>query len=907
MTTKLQPTGFGYGSLTSATIVDSFNFTLNTPTVENFSFTSNGSISNTGWAYRITIYDSASQLVGENFSWANTTFSQGGYYYAPNFNLGLSAGTYTVNIQAYSAGAYSGGLGVYDIYLSQTTNSIQNYSLSQNHTQANATQLTAGTYMYGQLDYTSAVDYYKVTLNSQGGEFYFGAPNNNNGTSYKVTLLDSSGSQIYSNTTTTSLDLVNASLAAGTYYASITGNTGYNGNNYSLLVNQFTNTVTPAVASVITTPGHTVNISSLFNLNSSGTHPLYLDLTMTDRNEYPHDQTPIFGDFQANGVVAPVYHKSVLSYFTLTYQYIDESAILFTYQSSSGRYYNQTYGYFDQVKFVTGSLNYENAEISVFSSNNLNFLQEIDPNTANGSSLYDTQFLADAAAKNSFLQYNGSVSIENNASVSAAFLNHATPFGIVSAAQTYVGQIWDNNGCWVLVSDIASQAGSSIPATSLQLYSTPAANGEWIPVYFGGSQSNPTVSAAESILRPGDVVTVAWGGNRGGHIFTVVSGYGSNALTIDNSGPAPNNGISTDVVINPAHSVHAELVNGAAVASSITVYRLDTPTITVNSINNNITAGQTLNLAPLFSTTDAGGLGSLPITSYAFYDLGAGGGANDSFLVNGVTSTAHAGGSSALVISASSLSNIQLQTAGATSGGTDTVYVSAFNGSYWGDWAQIGVNITAPINNSSTVTLSSNQTYTPQINQSIIGSSGTESILYNKTSVNFTLTVSGSSTIVTDQSGVYGTNKLTNVERLQFTDTMVALDIGPTQNAGSVYMLYQATFNRTPDAGGLGYWINAVDKGANIITNVASFFVTSSEFVAKYGANPTNASYVDNLYQNVLHRAGDAGGITYWNTQLNSGAVTKAYVLEQFATLAEGAANVAPTIAHGIAYTQWVG
>ena len=160
---------------------------------------------------------------------------------------------------------------------------------------------------------------------------------------------------------------------------------------------------------------------------------------------------------------------------------------------------------------------------------------------------------------------------------------------------------------------------------------------------------------------------------------------------------------------------------------------------------------------------------------------------------------------------------------------------------------------------------------------------------------------------VTDTTGATNTVAISNIQRLQFSDTMLALDNGPTQTAGAVYMLYQATFNRTPDVAGLGYWINAVDKGANIITNVASFFVTSSEFVAKYGSNPTNASYVDNLYQNVLHRAGDAGGITYWNTQLNSGAVTKAYVLEQFATLAEGAANVAPTIAHGIAYTQWVG
>ena len=202
-------------------------------------------------------------------------------------------------------------------------------------------------------------------------------------------------------------------------------------------------------------------------------------------------------------------------------------------------------------------------------------------------------------------------------------------------------------------------------------------------------------------------------------------------------------------------------------------------------------------------------------------------------------------------------------------------------------------------------------------NTVIYGSSGNDSFApingvmdkfsYHAATSQFVISPGTSSSIVVDSAGTYGTDSFHGIERLQFTDTMVALDNGPTQTAGAVYMLYQATFNRTPDVAGLGYWINAVDKGANIITNVASFFVTSSEFVAKYGSNPSNASYVDNLYQNVLHRAGDAGGITYWNTQLNSGAVTKAYVLEQFATLAEGAANVAPTIAHGIAYTQWVG
>jgi len=160
---------------------------------------------------------------------------------------------------------------------------------------------------------------------------------------------------------------------------------------------------------------------------------------------------------------------------------------------------------------------------------------------------------------------------------------------------------------------------------------------------------------------------------------------------------------------------------------------------------------------------------------------------------------------------------------------------------------------------------------------------------------------------ITDNTKAINTLQVNQVERLQFTDTMVALDNGPTQTAGSVYMLYQATFNRTPDAAGLGYWIAQVDKGANIITTVAASFVQSPEFVSKYGANPSNASYVDNLYQNVLHRAGEAGGIAYWNQQLNTGAATKAFVLEQFATLAEGAALVAPAISHGITYQQWVG
>jgi hypothetical protein len=119
-------------------------------------------------------------------------------------------------------------------------------------------------------------------------------------------------------------------------------------------------------------------------------------------------------------------------------------------------------------------------------------------------------------------------------------------------------------------------------------------------------------------------------------------------------------------------------------------------------------------------------------------------------------------------------------------------------------------------------------------------------------------------------------------------------------------MLYKAAFNRPSDTSGMGYWISLKDGGSNIITNIAQGFVSSAEFIAKYGANPSNSSYVNNLYQNVLGRAGESGGVAYWTGEMDAGRVNKAQALVQFATLAEGAALVAPLIANGITYTEWM-
>lgn len=103
------------------------------------------------------------------------------------------------------------------------------------------------------------------------------------------------------------------------------------------------------------------------------------------------------------------------------------------------------------------------------------------------------------------------------------------------------------------------------------------------------------------------------------------------------------------------------------------------------------------------------------------------------------------------------------------------------------------------------------------------------------------------------------------VERISFDDISLALDIeGIT---GQAYRIYQAAFDRTPDLEGLGYWISEMDKGMSV-EGVSNSFIYSQEFQGLYGTNPTNEAFVTLLYNNVLNRDPDTGGMGYWLNEL---------------------------------------
>lgn len=126
----------------------------------------------------------------------------------------------------------------------------------------------------------------------------------------------------------------------------------------------------------------------------------------------------------------------------------------------------------------------------------------------------------------------------------------------------------------------------------------------------------------------------------------------------------------------------------------------------------------------------------------------------------------------------------------------------------------------------------------------------------------------------------------------ELVNGVVALDAGTTGHAyltgllsGATYQArlggltrsYRAYFLRDPDQSGLNFWFSKVNAGWST-ARVSDFFAQSSEFTNRYGAL-NNDEFVNLIYDNVLGRAGDQGGIDYWTDQLDRGVKTRGQVM----------------------------
>jgi len=163
---------------------------------------------------------------------------------------------------------------------------------------------------------------------------------------------------------------------------------------------------------------------------------------------------------------------------------------------------------------------------------------------------------------------------------------------------------------------------------------------------------------------------------------------------------------------------------------------------------------------------------------------------------------------------------------------------------------------------------------------------------------------SGNGFTVVDKTGAEGTDTLSGVERLVFADGGVALDVDASSLGGQAYRIYKAAFARTPDSGGVGFWMSALDKGMSLV-DIATGFIASDEYKTAYGTNLSNRALITKYYENILGRAPEQGGLDFWVGVLDNKQASVAQVLASISESGENITGTAALIANGFEFTPY--
>ena len=405
-------------------------------------------------------------------------------------------------------------------------------------------------------------------------------------------------------------------------------------------------------------------LSQMFSVPAGISNPAYLVFSALDRNEYTAGASGATGSLSGNG-------------HTLGLGGIGGDArgagIVFTYQASSGRYYSSTYGYLDQLTYNASASLGDVTNLSLFGTSNMSLA------TSYAANAYGMMQL-DAPG------YLGSATVVTQPTFTASVPPQATPNSIVAAADSFVGKAWNMDGCWVLASTVAAEAGASLPVQSTAIGLPGQANSEWFTAFNGPSGQSGNW---QSMVTAGEIIVIGTPGG-GGHITTCVSGFGSTAMLVDNityvsaNGQIQNSahdGSSSDIIVSAPHAASQEWAG--VQQGSVVIYELDTPIVSAAVASDTLACFASQSLASLFTARDPA---NRAIASWQIYDTAAG----DKLVLSG---TAYSDHSAASAVTAASLASVSLL-AGAIAT-TDTVEVRAFNGSFWGDWQSLTVTVAA--------------------------------------------------------------------------------------------------------------------------------------------------------------------------------------------------------------------
>lgn len=128
-----------------------------------------------------------------------------------------------------------------------------------------------------------------------------------------------------------------------------------------------------------------------------------------------------------------------------------------------------------------------------------------------------------------------------------------------------------------------------------------------------------------------------------------------------------------------------------------------------------------------------------------------------------------------------------------------------------------------------------------------------------------------------------------------------------------VVAMYAAAFSRAPEHNGLKYWANKLSVELSYGTEQKSAYAAISKQMYidgsgnnEGGTNLANADYVNYAYNNILGRQGEAGGVSYWNNMLATGATDRGSFVATFVGDALGNAGDGDFLQARIAVSKFV-
>lgn len=153
--------------------------------------------------------------------------------------------------------------------------------------------------------------------------------------------------------------------------------------------------------------------------------------------------------------------------------------------------------------------------------------------------------------------------------------------------------------------------------------------------------------------------------------------------------------------------------------------------------------------------------------------------------------------------------------------------------------------------------------------RTVIGGSGTDVVIMKEGAYRFDQQTPATTLTLQHVANVAsGNHYVTNIAPQDIASGLVHGE------ASGIAQLYLASFGRAPDADGLDYWLQQEYTGKTSLQQMTASFVSSSEYQARFPVSTDATALVTAVYKNVFSRTPDTGGLNYWVNALNSGAQT---------------------------------